>query len=169
MIDDSEVPVVGSVLERLADEVRVDHADDGESITLRMNPARLRTVSPSRSISAGSSTISSWRSAPVSSITRATRRPPRTTTSRAPRSRCVVSRDSTTRRPLESRKSTCAQVQHQHVGLVGEGGTDAFLDGLGGRQVHLAGKRGDGAQSTFRDVHVEQAHRGTAPIYHARR
>jgi len=38
VIEDSEVPVVGSVLERLADEVRVDHADDGESITLRMNP-----------------------------------------------------------------------------------------------------------------------------------
>jgi serine/threonine-protein kinase RsbW len=38
VIDDSEVPVVGSVLERLADEVRVDHADEGESITLRINP-----------------------------------------------------------------------------------------------------------------------------------
>ena len=55
VIDDSEVPVVGSVLERLADEVRVDHADDGESITLRINPRQ-----DSRYwISAGSSTISS--------------------------------------------------------------------------------------------------------------
>jgi serine/threonine-protein kinase RsbW len=38
VIDDSEVPVVGSVLERLADDVRVDQTDEGESITLRMNP-----------------------------------------------------------------------------------------------------------------------------------
>jgi len=38
VIDDSEVPVIGSVLERLADEVRVDHGEDGEGITLRMNP-----------------------------------------------------------------------------------------------------------------------------------
>jgi serine/threonine-protein kinase RsbW len=38
VIDDSQVPVVGSVLERLADDVRVDHGDEGESITLRMNP-----------------------------------------------------------------------------------------------------------------------------------
>jgi len=30
--------VVGSVLERLADDVRVEHGDAGESITLRMNP-----------------------------------------------------------------------------------------------------------------------------------
>ena len=38
VIDDSQVPVVGSVLERLADDVRVDHGEEGESITLRMNP-----------------------------------------------------------------------------------------------------------------------------------
>ncbi len=38
VIADSEVPVIGSVLERLADDVRVEHGDDGESITLRMNP-----------------------------------------------------------------------------------------------------------------------------------
>lgn len=38
VIADSEVPVIGSVLERLADEVRVDHADDGERLTLRIDP-----------------------------------------------------------------------------------------------------------------------------------
>lgn len=38
VIADSEVPVIGSVLERLADDVRVEHGDDGESITLRLNP-----------------------------------------------------------------------------------------------------------------------------------
>lgn len=36
VIDDSEVPVVGSVLERLADDVRVDAGEESESITLRM-------------------------------------------------------------------------------------------------------------------------------------
>jgi len=37
VIDDSEVPVVGSVLERLADDVRVDSNGNNESLTLRMN------------------------------------------------------------------------------------------------------------------------------------
>jgi serine/threonine-protein kinase RsbW len=38
VIADSQVPVIGSVLERLADDVRVDRADDGESLTLRIDP-----------------------------------------------------------------------------------------------------------------------------------
>ncbi len=38
VIADSEVPVIGSVLERLADDVRVEHGDDGESITLLLKP-----------------------------------------------------------------------------------------------------------------------------------
>jgi serine/threonine-protein kinase RsbW len=38
VIADSQVPVIGSVLERLADEVRVEQGEDSESITLRINP-----------------------------------------------------------------------------------------------------------------------------------
>jgi hypothetical protein len=38
VVADSEVPVVGSVLDKLADEVRTDVHDDAEYLTLRVNP-----------------------------------------------------------------------------------------------------------------------------------
>jgi serine/threonine-protein kinase RsbW len=38
VVADSEVPVVGSVLDKLADEVRVDLRDDDEYLTLRVDP-----------------------------------------------------------------------------------------------------------------------------------
>ncbi len=139
VVADSEIPVVGSVVERLADGVRTEQAEDVESLVIRSRArGASRRASRVRQISAGSSTISSSASMPVSSNTRATRLGPCTTTSRPPASRWLRSSWITIRSPLESRNVDLAEVEDQRSGCPVEARLQFAADPIHRRHVDLS-------------------------------
>ena len=154
VIDDSEVPVIGSVLERLADEVRVDHGRRRRGHHAADEPARLRPqtdlggVVDHLELTVGAGQFHHPRHPPAAAHHHQ---------AGAAVALLAVQRQ---HQPQAAgvQELDPAEVQHQHAGLLAHAGTNSFLDTRDGRHVDLAGQGSDGAERAFRDFDVEEAH-----------